>query len=70
VTTYISDTLRNQVRQRAGDTCEYCLLADHLSAKHHEVDHIHAEKHGGATALANLCLSCYYCNHFKGPVKI
>jgi hypothetical protein len=26
-----------------------------------------AEKHGGATVLGNLALSCFFCNTFKGP---
>lgn len=66
MTTRISDALRNQVKQRAGDKCEYCLIADNRSAKHHQVDHVYAEKHGTPTTLPNLCLSCYYCNHYKG----
>ena len=66
MTTYVSTALRTQVRENAGDRCDYCLIADSLSAKRHEVDHIYAEKHGGATTFANLCLSCYYCNRHKG----
>ena len=31
-----------------------------------EIDHIIARKHEGPTATINLCLSCYYCNSFKG----
>ena len=31
-----------------------------------EIDHVIARKHDGATAAGNLCLSCYYCNSFKG----
>lgn len=31
-----------------------------------EIDHIVARKHTGATVAGNLCLSCYYCNVFKG----
>ena len=31
-----------------------------------EIDHIIAEKHDGPTAASNLCLSCFYCNSFKG----
>jgi hypothetical protein len=34
--------------------------------KHHEVDHIRAEKHGGATVTENLCFSCFDCNRNKG----
>jgi HNH endonuclease len=31
-----------------------------------EIDHIIARKHLGSTVSRNLCLSCYYCNAFKG----
>lgn len=30
------------------------------------MDHIIAEKHGGATTLENLAASCIMCNLFKG----
>jgi hypothetical protein len=30
------------------------------------IDHIIAEKHGGETVSHNLCLSCYWCNSYKG----
>ena len=66
MTTYISAALRAQVKDSAADRCEYCLIPDSLSVKRHEIDHIYAEKHNGDTRFANLCLSCYYCNHFKG----
>lgn len=66
MTTHLSDALRSQVTKRAANKCEYCLILDTRSAKHHEVDHIYAEKHSAPTTLANLCLSCYYCNHYKG----
>jgi hypothetical protein len=32
-----------------------------------EIDHIIAQKHGGLTDESNLCLSCFYCNSYKGP---
>ena len=31
-----------------------------------EIDHIIARKHLGPTIASNLCLSCFYCNFFKG----
>jgi hypothetical protein len=31
-----------------------------------EIDHIRSEKHRGPTVAGNLCLSCFYCNSFKG----
>jgi 5-methylcytosine-specific restriction endonuclease McrA len=65
--TYISDSLRRQVTQRANDCCEYCLIPPGFQMVNpHEVDHVIAEKHRGKTALENLCLSCYDCNRFKG----
>lgn len=32
----------------------------------HEVDHVVAQKHGGATNADNLALSCALCNKHKG----
>jgi len=64
--TYISDKLRQEVRQLAQRRCEYCLLDERCTGRTHEVDHICAEKHGGETIQANLCLSCFYCNRHKG----
>jgi hypothetical protein len=63
---YISERLRSQVYERAGGRCEYCLYHERYSIKAHEIDHIYAEKHGGVTLDDNLCLSCAYCNRFKG----
>ena len=37
-----------------------------LSFTRHEVDHIVARKHGGATNSSNLALSCGLCNKYKG----
>jgi hypothetical protein len=31
-----------------------------------EIEHIIAEKHGGATTPHNLALACPYCNRYKG----
>jgi 5-methylcytosine-specific restriction endonuclease McrA len=32
----------------------------------HEIDHVIAEKHGGATEESNLAMSCWRCNRRKG----
>lgn len=64
--TYISNTLRNQVYERANGRCEYCLLPMDDGFIPYEIDHIYAEKHGGETTETNLCLSCFECNHYKG----
>lgn len=64
--TYISAELRRLVIERAQGCCEYCRMqtADRLLP--FAIDHIIAEKHGGATVEDNLCLACYRCNSFKG----
>lgn len=65
-TTYIPAALRRQIRTRAGNRCEYCLLTDEAAYFRHEPDHIIAEKHGGETTAGNLALACFDCNRFKG----
>jgi hypothetical protein len=64
--TYVSAQLRRLVIERAQNCCEYCRI--HADYRHfpYEVDHIIAEKHGGATTAENLCWSCYICNGYKG----
>ena len=63
----ISASLRREVRERAGERCEYCLLAESEAFFPHEPDHLIARKHGGETVSANLALACLDCNRFKGP---
>ena len=62
----ISAALRRQVRERASERCEYCLLAEVQAFFPHEPDHIIAQKHGGQTVLQNLAMACFDCNRFKG----
>jgi hypothetical protein len=64
----IGASARRLVRQRALETCEYCGLAQSsfpLVSFH--VEHVVAKQHGGSDDLENLCLSCHWCNLFKGP---
>ena len=64
--TYITVALRREVVNRSGGCCEYCRVHQRNRMFPYEIDHIIAEKHGGATVSENLCLSCYLCNGFKG----
>lgn len=64
--TYISDALRAEVVQRAGEHCEYCLIHQGDSLYAHEADHIIPVKHRGETTADNLCLACLECNRNKG----
>lgn len=58
--------LRQQVIERAGGRCEYCLVHQDVAIYTHEVDHIIAIKHGGKTRADNLALACLSCNRHKG----
>jgi hypothetical protein len=59
--------LREQVWQRAKSRCEYCQMPQEFIDAIHEVDHVIAQKHRGATTLDNLALACFHCNNHKGP---
>jgi hypothetical protein len=63
----MDETLRQLVRDRAGNRCEYCGLPAEFTDAPFQVDHIIAEKHHGSTNADNLSWSCLYCNSFKGP---
>jgi hypothetical protein len=62
----VSSALRQAVIQRARGRCEYCLYPVDASLFTFEMEHVVAEKHGGATSFDNLALACPYCNRFKG----
>jgi hypothetical protein len=64
--TRIPVILRQTVSGRAGRRCEYCLYPEDFSFLIFEIEHVIAEKHGGATTLDNLALACPYCNRYKG----
>jgi 5-methylcytosine-specific restriction endonuclease McrA len=64
--THIPIALRRAVRERANECCEYCLIPESMTWAVHTVDHIIAEKHGGATSTENLAIACTICNSRKG----
>ena len=61
-------SLRELVRRRAGNVCEYCRIpqdATPLISFH--IEHIVSRQHGGSDALDALALACDRCNAYKGP---
>lgn len=64
----MDESLRGQVRKRAGDRCEYCLLPQEVSLLTFHVDHIVAKQHLDVVVdtLDTLCLACNRCNSHKG----
>ena len=63
----IDTAVRNLIRQRAGERCEYCRLPEHAVDIPFHVEHIIAKQHGGEDDPSNLCLACDRCNLYKGP---
>jgi HNH endonuclease len=60
-------TLIAQVRQLAGNRCDYCHLPDEFDPLPFQLDHVIAQQHGGLTVLENSAWSCLHCNKHKGP---
>ena len=59
-------SVRRLVRDRAGQRCEYCGLAEaHVYIPHHS-DHIRPKQHGGDDSSLNLALACQGCSLKKG----
>jgi 5-methylcytosine-specific restriction endonuclease McrA len=63
----MNNAVRQFVRERAGNRCEYCLLQqeDSLLAALH-VEHVIPKKHGGTDDAENLALAYVDCNLHKG----
>lgn len=62
-----SEPLRESVRRRVGDRCEYCRLQQQYCEFAHHVEHIVARQHVATDDLDNLALACHFCNRKKGP---
>jgi hypothetical protein len=54
------------VWRRSNRCCEYCQMPQDYDEATFEIDHVVSKKHGGATRVSNLCLSCFSCNSSKG----
>lgn len=60
--------LRQWVRRRAGERCEYCgLRQEHEPFYRFQVEHIIPRQHQGGDDESNLALACPHCNLHKGP---
>jgi glutaredoxin len=64
--TYVPAQVRQLVIERANGRCEYCRYPQEAAMLGFEMEHIIAEKHGGATEMQNMALACPYCNRAKG----
>ena len=64
----MDDAIRQFVRQRAGNRCEYCRVHQRYYPDFtFHVEHIVAKQHRGTDDPGNLALACHLCNRKKGP---
>ena len=59
--------LRQFVRIRANQLCEYCRSPQEFSELRFHIEHIIPRQHGGKDGAENLALACPACNLLKGP---
>jgi hypothetical protein len=59
---HVRARLRRLVIRRAGNRCEYCLLAQIGQEATFHIDHIIPESQGGETDEDNLALACVSCS--------
>lgn len=60
----ISQQIRDDVRKRAKQRCEYCQTQERIVV-YLEVEHIIPTSKGGDNALENLAYTCRLCNSYK-----
>lgn len=58
--------LRQFVRTRTGQRCEYCRVPQEFSELRFHIEHIIPRQHGGTDHADNLALACPNCNFQKG----
>ena len=61
----ISQNTKQNVRQRAGKRCEYCLSHQDYIMGRLQIDHVWPSSKGGTDEEDNLCLACELCNQHK-----
>ncbi|HLO88486.1 MAG TPA: HNH endonuclease signature motif containing protein [Nostocaceae cyanobacterium] len=61
----ISEAVRERVRQRAENRCEYCLSYQDYIMGRLQIDHIQPLVKGGVDTEDNLCLACELFNQYK-----
>ncbi len=57
--------LKETVRLRAKNCCEYCYSQEKFATQSFSVEHIYPMSKGGQTVLDNLALACQGCNNYK-----
>lgn len=66
----MTESHKNNVRERARYCCEYCLAQAEFSGENFSIEHILALSRGGSDALENLALACQCCNNHKYNIEL
>ena len=61
----LTPQIKQQVRLRAKNCCEYCYSQEKFATHSFSVEHIKPLSRGGNNNLDNLALSCQGCNNHK-----
>ncbi|MEA5551416.1 HNH endonuclease signature motif containing protein [Anabaena cylindrica UHCC 0172] len=61
----ITDSIQQQVRQRALELCEYCHASERWQYVLFTVDHVIPLSKNGKNTIDNLALACFHCNRRK-----
>lgn len=59
----LTEELKNIVRLRAKNCCEYCLSQEQFATQRFSIEHILPISKQGKTTLDNLALACQGCNN-------
>ncbi|NJM53367.1 MAG: HNH endonuclease [Blastocatellia bacterium] len=62
---YISEKLKEKIRQAANNRCGYCLSHQRYTMSKLEIEHIFPLAEGGDDNEQNLWLACGLCNGYK-----
>ncbi len=57
--------LKQAVRLRSKNCCEYCHSQEKFATQSFSIEHIYPLSKGGQTTLDNLALACQGCNNHK-----
>ena len=61
----VTEYVRQLVRERAGNRCEYCLCHQDYVFGRLQIDHVYPIAKGGLDTESNLCLACELWNQHK-----
>jgi hypothetical protein len=65
MSSYVSESIRRLVRERAQNRCEYYGMTQEIQGATFHIEHIVSRRKGGKDGADNLALACPSCNFQK-----